>query len=191
MENRSSGTRPSSPYPGEKSHASPASTGDVFLGSGPSVPGNDMTTEQVSEQAAPPAPSRAGTGLFLVLLGLGIGVAADRFLPGPWRHAESTPSPAQAATRAEAPFTRVGDRITVPPSSLLRTQLVVAEVAQKEVARTLVLPAMVESDPARTVKVLPPVAGRVAELKVQLGERVKEGQDLAVIDSGDLAQAYS
>jgi len=150
-----------------------------------------MTTEQVSEQAAPPAPSRAGTGLFLVLLGLGIGVAADRFLPGPWRHAESTPSPAQAATRAEAPFTRVGDRITVPPSSLLRTQLVVAEVAQKEVARTLVLPAMVESDPARTVKVLPPVAGRVAELKVQLGERVKEGQDLAVIDSGDLAQAYS
>ena len=150
-----------------------------------------MTTEQVAEQAAPPPPSRAGTGLFLVLLGLGIGIAADRFLPVPWRHAESAPAPAQAATRAEAPFTRVGDRITVPPSSSLRTQLVVAEVAQKEVARTLVLPATVESDPARTVKVLPPVAGRVVELKVQLGERVKQGQELAVIDSGDLAQAYS
>jgi cobalt-zinc-cadmium efflux system membrane fusion protein len=139
-----------------------------------------MTTEPVTEQVAPPPPSRAGTGLFLVLVGLGMGIAADRFLPVPWRQTESAPSPALAATRAEAPFTRVGERITVPPGSLLRTQLVVAEAAQKEVARTLVLPAMVESDPARTVKVLPPVAGRVTELKVQLGERVKEGQELAV-----------
>jgi len=55
----------------------------------------------------------------------------------------------------------------------------------------LVLPAMVESDPARTVKVLPPVTGRLVELKVQLGERVVQGQELAIIDSGDLAQAYS
>jgi cobalt-zinc-cadmium efflux system membrane fusion protein len=61
----------------------------------------------------------------------------------------------------------------------------------KEVSRTLVLPAVVEADPARTVKVLPPVAGRVIDLKVQLGARVTEGQELAVIDSSDLAQAFS
>jgi cobalt-zinc-cadmium efflux system membrane fusion protein len=59
------------------------------------------------------------------------------------------------------------------------------------VSHTLVLPAIVEVDPARTVKVLPPVAGLVVALKVQLGERVAQGQELAVIDSGDLAQAYS
>ena len=53
------------------------------------------------------------------------------------------------------------------------------------------LPAIVEADPGRTVKVLPPLAGRVVSLKVQLGERVTQGQELAVIDSGDLAQAYS
>jgi membrane fusion protein, heavy metal efflux system len=41
------------------------------------------------------------------------------------------------------------------------------------------------------VKVMPPVTGRVLELKVQLGGRVVQGQELAVIDSGDLAQAYS
>jgi cobalt-zinc-cadmium efflux system membrane fusion protein len=35
------------------------------------------------------------------------------------------------------------------------------------------------------------VTGRVTDLKVQLGERVVQGQELAVIDSGDLAQAYS
>src|SRR5262249_56259542 len=96
-----------------------------------------------------------------------------------------------AVPHAQAPFSRVGNRIVVPPDSLLRSQLVVADVASKDVSRSLVLPAMVESDPARTVKVLPPVTGRVVELKVQLGERVVQGQDLAIIDSGDLAQAYS
>jgi cobalt-zinc-cadmium efflux system membrane fusion protein len=55
----------------------------------------------------------------------------------------------------------------------------------------LVLPAVVEADPARTVKVLPPVAGRVIDLKVQLGARVVEGQELAIIVSSDLAQAFS
>jgi cobalt-zinc-cadmium efflux system membrane fusion protein len=55
----------------------------------------------------------------------------------------------------------------------------------------LQLPAIVEADPARTVKVLPPVAGRLIDLKVQLGGRVERGQELAVIDSSDLAQAYA
>jgi cobalt-zinc-cadmium efflux system membrane fusion protein len=39
--------------------------------------------------------------------------------------------------------------------------------------------------------VLPPVAGRVTELKTQLGSRVMTGDLLAVIDSSDLAQAYA
>jgi len=68
---------------------------------------------------------------------------------------------------------------------------VVAPVAEHEIERRLVLPAIVEADPARTVKVLPPLTGRVTDLMVQLGERVTQGQPLAVIDSGDLAQAYA
>jgi cobalt-zinc-cadmium efflux system membrane fusion protein len=39
--------------------------------------------------------------------------------------------------------------------------------------------------------VLPALAGRVVALKVDLGDRVERGQLLAVIDSGDLAQAYA
>jgi cobalt-zinc-cadmium efflux system membrane fusion protein len=38
---------------------------------------------------------------------------------------------------------------------------------------------------------MPTVTGRVTELKVQLGGRVLQGQELAVIDSGDLVQAYA
>jgi hypothetical protein len=77
------------------------------------------------------------------------------------------------------------------PGSLLRTQLTVEPVAVKEVARELVLPGVVEADPARTVNVMPPVTGRVIDLMAQLGGRVTKSQGLAIIDSGDLAQAIS
>ncbi len=90
-----------------------------------------------------------------------------------------------------AAFSRIGDRLVVPPASPLRSLLVLANAVSREVSHRLVLPAVVEADPGRTVKVLPPLAGRVVSLKVQLGERVTQGQVLAVIDSGDLAQAYS
>jgi cobalt-zinc-cadmium efflux system membrane fusion protein len=122
--------------------------------------------------------------------GVAIGVAGD-WLVSSTRSAVVRPSVAAAAEQQQPVLTRVGERIVVPPNSPLRGLLGIAEPAMREVARTLVLPAMVEADPARTVKVLPPVAGRVLDLKVQLGTRVTEGQELAVIDSSDLAQAYS
>jgi cobalt-zinc-cadmium efflux system membrane fusion protein len=53
----------------------------------------------------------------------------------------------------------------------------------------LEVPGVAQADPARTVKVLPPVAGRVIDLKVQLGDRVAQQQELAVIYVGDLARA--
>ena len=90
-----------------------------------------------------------------------------------------------------APVLREGDRIVVPEGSPVRNALAVAPVALKDIRRDLVLPAVVEADPGRTVKVLPPVAGRVVSLKVQLGERVGQGQELLVLDSGDLAQAFA
>ena len=90
-----------------------------------------------------------------------------------------------------APVMRSGDRIVVPEGSPVRNALGVAPVEAKDVRRDLVLPAVVEADPGRTVKVLPPVAGRAVSLKVQLGERVAQGQELLVLDSGDLAQAFA
>jgi len=83
------------------------------------------------------------------------------------------------------------DRIVIPPGSILRSQLAVAQVDVKDGPRTLVLPGSVEADPARTINILPPVAGKVVELPVRLGDRVVKGQSLAVIDSADLAQAYA
>jgi cobalt-zinc-cadmium efflux system membrane fusion protein len=92
---------------------------------------------------------------------------------------------------ADAPlFVRQGDKITVPENSPLRKRLTVIQVQSEQFSPKLVLPGVVESDPARTAAVLPPLSGRVVELKVGLGQRVARGQALAVIDSPDLAQAY-
>jgi cobalt-zinc-cadmium efflux system membrane fusion protein len=87
-------------------------------------------------------------------------------------------------------MTRQGDRIVVPEGSALRNRLSVMPATVQPVALKLVLPAVVESDPARTAAVLPALGGRVLELKVALGERVVRGQALAIIESPDLAQAY-
>jgi cobalt-zinc-cadmium efflux system membrane fusion protein len=91
---------------------------------------------------------------------------------------------------APALMVRQGDKILVPEGSALRSRLSVEKAAAQPVDPKLVLPAVVESDPARTALVLPALGGRVRELKVALGDRVAQGQVLAVIDSPDLAQAY-
>jgi cobalt-zinc-cadmium efflux system membrane fusion protein len=85
---------------------------------------------------------------------------------------------------------RQGDKIMVPEGSALRTRLSVEKADVQPIESKLVLPAVVESDPARTALVLPALGGRVLALKVALGDRVAQGQALAVIDSPDLAQAY-
>ncbi len=130
--------------------------------------------------------SRPGRAWLLILIGVVAGVAGERLVV-PSKSEVEHATPAAPA----APFTRVGDRIVVPETSALRKQLAIEPATSKEVARELVLPAMVEADPARTVNVMPSVTGQVIDLMAQLGGRVTKGQQLAVIDSSDLAQALS
>jgi membrane fusion protein, heavy metal efflux system len=85
---------------------------------------------------------------------------------------------------------RQGNKIIVPEGSALRNRLTVVAARAEAVSPQLVLPGVIESDPARTAPVLTPLSGRVTALKVELGDRVKRGQVLATIDSPDLDQAY-
>jgi len=85
---------------------------------------------------------------------------------------------------------RQGDKIIVPEGSALRDRLTVQPASAQAVSPKLILPGIVESDPARTTAVLTPLSGRLVALKVALGDRVTRGQVLAVIDSPDLGQAY-
>jgi membrane fusion protein, heavy metal efflux system len=85
---------------------------------------------------------------------------------------------------------RQGNKIIVPEGSALRGRLSIEAAPAQAVSAKMVLPAVVESDPARTAAVLTPLGGRLISLKVGLGDRVVRGQVLAVIDSPDLGQAY-
>jgi membrane fusion protein, heavy metal efflux system len=84
-----------------------------------------------------------------------------------------------------------GNRIFVPENSPLRQRLTVVPAPTEARTAVVTAPGIVESDPTRTVNVLPPGAGRVREVRVALGDRVQRGQVLATIDSPDLAQAYA
>ena len=95
-----------------------------------------------------------------------------------------------AAWADEQYFVRQGDKVIIPEGSPIRSRLTVASVNSEVSGLKLALPAIVEADPARTANILPPLSGRIMELKASLGDRVTPQQVLAVVDSPDLAQAY-
>ena len=99
-----------------------------------------------------------------------------------------------ATTVAAAPapmLVRQGNRLSVPAGSPLRDRLLVATVGQDTLPHEVSLPATVEANPASTINILPPLTGRLLELKVRLGDTVKRGQVLATMSSPDLAQAVA
>jgi cobalt-zinc-cadmium efflux system membrane fusion protein len=134
-------------------------------------------------RGAPP-PAKVLAFLFVAAV---VGVGAYRLFVGPFGYSD----PASVAGEKVQPLIRSGDRVTVPERSPVRTKLAIQSIAEQDIQRSLVLPAVVEADPAHLVKVVPPLAGRVTQLKVQLGERVGAEQPLVVIDSPDLATAYA
>ncbi|MBD8882365.1 efflux RND transporter periplasmic adaptor subunit [Rhodanobacter sp. 7MK24] len=97
----------------------------------------------------------------------------------------------ESAQEAAAAFVVHGQQLEVPADSPLRKRLKIAPVDMHQAPHELAFPANVEADPAHMANVLPALTGRVVSLDVNLGDHVQRGQLLAVIDSGDLAQAYA
>ena len=99
---------------------------------------------------------------------------------------------AAPAASAPAPLVlRQGNRIVVPADSPLRARLSVAAVDEQASPHSVDLPAVVEVNPANTVNILPPLTGKLVEVKVKLGDTVQRGQVLATLTSPDLAQAQA
>ena len=99
-----------------------------------------------------------------------------------------------SAPPAAAPgplLVREGNRLVVPAGSALRERLRVETVGDEASAHEVALPATVEADPARTANIVPPLTGKLVELKVRLGDTVRRGQLLATVASPDLAQAVA
>lgn len=66
-----------------------------------------------------------------------------------------------------------------------------ATVSRQTVQDDLAIPAKVQADPERIVRIFPPVSGRVVALSVHPGDFVSKGQTIAVLESTDAAGARS
>ena len=84
-----------------------------------------------------------------------------------------------------------GAQVWVGEDSPLRFGLKVQTLAPGPIETPFELPAVVEADAARLVKVLPPMTGRIASLDKHLGDRVRPGDILFRIDAPDFAQAQA
>ena len=128
-------------------------------------------------------PSRAPLALLLFVAAAGLGY----YLLSPAHQ----PGGAGDAVDRSNGLSQKDGVIIVGDGSPYRERIQVAPVKEVGLSRHRDLPAVVESDPARTVNILPAVSGRIGSLLVKLGDQVTAGQTLATIDSGDLAQARS
>ncbi|HYL10770.1 MAG TPA: efflux RND transporter periplasmic adaptor subunit [Candidatus Acidoferrales bacterium] len=66
-----------------------------------------------------------------------------------------------------------------------------ATLVKQEIPDYLEIPGKIQPDPARVVRVFPPVGGRVTEMKVRPGDHVEQGQTLAVLESSDVSGVRS
>ena len=99
---------------------------------------------------------------------LGIGGAAHAML----MLALAGCSHSTARTAEQAPPVIIeGGKRRIPPTSPYRLRLVVQGVKAGDTTHDVLTPAVVEADPARTIPILPPLTGKVAELKVGLGDK--------------------
>jgi cobalt-zinc-cadmium efflux system membrane fusion protein len=108
----------------------------------------------------------AGLALFTAILGVGCKEAAAAY----------SPPPSEAAMTEEQ----------------MKAAKVEIEVAtERDLDDTLATAGRVAFEDIKVGHIYSPVNGRVAKINVQLGERVKKGQALAVIESPDIGQASS
>ena len=70
-------------------------------------------------------------------------------------------------------------------------KLEIASAAERNVDGTLIASGRVTFDDLRVAHVFSPVTGRVSSIDAKLGQRVKKGQRLALIDSPDVGTAMS
>jgi cobalt-zinc-cadmium efflux system membrane fusion protein len=97
----------------------------------------------------------------------------------------------QPAADTPAAITNSSGQVVIPEGSPLRGALSFDTSRTVPLSDVVTATASVESDPARTVKLFPPMAGRVVALHVQAGDAVRRGQPLITLDAPDFTSAQA
>ncbi len=95
-----------------------------------------------------------------------------------------------AASGPDVPTPPPG-QVWLTPPQVKDAHITVAVVGEENVEDTLLTSGTVTLEDQRTGHVFSPVTGRVVKISAQLGDRVKKGQALAVIESPDIGSAVS
>lgn len=66
-----------------------------------------------------------------------------------------------------------------------------ATVQTQKIEDTLEIPAKLQADPSKVIRIFPPASGRLLSVNVRPGDRVIKGQEIAVIESSDISSARS
>jgi len=97
---------------------------------------------------------------------------------------------ATQASEAAAASLHPGE-VWLTPAEVANDHIEVAPVTEQVVDDTIVTSGTITLDDMRTAHVYSPVTGRVVKVDVQLGQRVKKGDPLAIIESPDVGTAVS
>lgn len=103
-----------------------------------------------------------------------------------WLH----PSP-PLPTTAEPMFTKEGALIHVRPTTELAKRLKIEPVQTQILPHMVEVPAQLITPASGTFPIYSPVTGRISAIYVDEGQKVKKGDLLASVVSGDMAQAYA
>ena len=105
--------------------------------------------------------------------------------------ARASASPERVAPAAAGPGPGERDVVRFAPGAPQLAMLNISEAPLMPVPLAEPLNARIVYDEGRTARVSSPVAGRVIELRRQLGDKVAAGEVLAVVDSPDLGAALA
>jgi cobalt-zinc-cadmium efflux system membrane fusion protein len=96
----------------------------------------------------------------------------------------------QAAPEAASPQPAPGE-VWLTPAEAAAAKIKVDTVGEEDVEDSILTSGTVTLDDQRTGHIFSPVTGRVVKIMAQLGQRVKKGDALAVIESPDIGSAVS
>jgi multidrug efflux pump subunit AcrA (membrane-fusion protein) len=88
-----------------------------------------------------------------------------------------------------APQAPVGLAKQAQSNSQLPKKVSIVTVIAQDVRRRLEFPGVVRAIPTRTVAILSPAVGHISEVRIKLGERVSEQQEIATVIVDDPDQA--
>lgn len=131
-----------------------------------------------------PIPSRSPRTTLLLV---GIVAAAMALLFVKYR--ASAPQTAAAKESVSANLDESGDRIELPPGVQKRNPIQLVTVGKTKLARDVEVVGSVSYDGNQFARVGPLIAGRIASVRVGLGDKVQTGQVLAELDSAEVGQA--